>query len=423
MDHAEAIDRTSRVQRTDKAWDHARSDHARSDHALAARLRDCESRLDALCRSQPVVELDLDGATRWANEPFLAMTGYALREVEGVHHREFHDADFVARGGYARLWADLRAGLGALGEFALRTRDGGSVWVLASYSVAFDDGGRAARVLVHAFDISSLRAVIVETHRNAAALASSSRGLSRVSRQMSGNAQETTARAESVAAAAREVDTNMQTVSEVVGEVLANLREIDRSASEATRVAADAVTASRAANEMVVGLGARGDDIRQFAKAIASIAEQSHLLALNATLEAARAGLAGRGFAVVAGEVKALARETARVTEDIVQRIEAIRSCTRDAAGAIAHIGDVLRRVETLQCAIARSVQFQTGATSAITSSVEITTRKCGEIAATITAVARAAQDTQSGAVSTERSALALAEMAADLQGLAARAG
>ena len=143
-----------------------------------------------------------------------------------------------------------------------------------------------------------------------------------------------------VAGAAEEVSRNVQTVSAGAEQMGASIREISQNAAEAARVAAQAVTEAETTTVTVTKLGDSSKEIGDVVKVITSIAEQTNLLALNATIEAARAGEAGKGFAVVAGEVKELAQETARATEDIARRVEAIQV---DAGGAVTAIGENCR--------------------------------------------------------------------------------
>ena len=160
---------------------------------------------------------------------------------------------------------------------------------------------------------------------------SASEELSAVVEQMSGSAEETSAQAGLVSAAAEEVSRNVQTVATGTEEMSASIREIAQNATEAARVAAQAVGVAETTNATVAKLGESSAEIGNVVKVITSIAEQTNLLALNATIEAARAGEAGKGFAVVANEVKELAQETRKATEDIGQRIEAIQADTAAA--------------------------------------------------------------------------------------------
>jgi len=256
--------------------------------------------------------------------------------------------------------------------------------------------------------------IIHNTH----ALASSSEELTSVSQQMSAAAEETTAQANLVSAAAEQVSSNAGTVSGSIENLVASIHEIAKSAQQAASVAKQAVDLSGTASTTMDALGRSSAEIGKVVKVITSIAEQTNLLALNATIEAARAGEAGRGFAVVANEVKELARETARATEDIGAKIEAMQSDTRQAVTDIGAIRGVIESIDALQTRIAAAVEEQSVTTSEISRNIAEATTGSSEIAENIVQVAQAAQSTAEGASNTQVSSQELSRMAQGLQRL-----
>jgi len=262
--------------------------------------------------------------------------------------------------------------------------------------------------------------ILEQVNSSATTLGSSAEEMTAVSTQMASAAEDTSSQANVVSAASDQVRKNVQTVSTGVDEMNAAVREISQNATEASRVAEQAVLDANQANASVSKLGDSSAEIGKVIKVITSIAEQTNLLALNATIEAARAGEAGKGFAVVANEVKELAKETARATEDISEKIEAIQTDTIGAVESIQKIGEVIAKVNDISNTIASAVEEQTATASEMGRNVGEAAKGTVEIAENITSVAQAAQNTAQGATNCQKAASELAQMAIELQQLGA---
>jgi methyl-accepting chemotaxis protein len=265
---------------------------------------------------------------------------------------------------------------------------------------------------------ANLRQNVSSIAEMAQTLASASRQLTAVSQQMAANAEETAAQANVASAAAEQVSTNVTTVATGADEMGASIREIAKNATEAAKVATSAVKVAEKTNQTVAKLGESSAEIGNVIKVITSIAQQTNLLALNATIEAARAGEAGKGFAVVANEVKELAKQTAKATEDISRKIEAIQTDTKGAVEAIGQIGKIINQINDIQNTIASAVEEQTATTGEISRNVAEAAKGSNEIAQNITGVAQAARGTTEGASNTKDSADGLSKMALELQHL-----
>ncbi len=267
----------------------------------------------------------------------------------------------------------------------------------------------------------SLRDTIREMAGLAALVSNSSEQLRETSQSLSAAAEETSAQANVVSAASEEVSRGVQSSAAATEELGASIREISKNASEAARVASQAVEMAASTDTTVRELGRSSAEIGDVVKAITAIAQQTNLLALNATIEAARAGEAGKGFAVVANEVKELAKETAKATEDIGQRVETIQVDTKRAVVAIGEITEIIRRINEIQTAIAGAVEEQSATTNEMSRSGSEAARATSEIASNVTSVAQAARDTSEGAMKSNRAAAELAEAGERLKQMVAQ--
>ncbi|WP_258236743.1 methyl-accepting chemotaxis protein [Nocardioides campestrisoli] len=264
--------------------------------------------------------------------------------------------------------------------------------------------------------VAALRISMTDIGGTADSLAVAAEQISTLSRTMGDGAVLTSERAESASTSSVQVSASIQTVATAAEEMTASIREIAKNATEAATVATTAVGVASAAQGTVASLGESSAEIGKVIKVITSIAQQTNLLALNATIEAARAGDAGKGFAVVANEVKELAKETARATEDIGQKIEAIQSDTSGAVTAIAEITDVISRINDIQTTIASAVEEQTATTNEIARNVTDAAGGANGISADVSQVAQAAEQTRQGVGETLQSAQELAAMASTLK-------
>ncbi len=529
---------------------------------------DYSEKIQAISRSQAVIEFLMDGTIVSANDNFLKTLGYTLDEIKGRHHSMFVGESERNSAEYREFWARLQRGEGLPGEYNRISKSGKLVVIQASYNPIADSSGKLVKVVKFASDISemaiareaalkasktfkpmvesspsnflladknlnivyanpasinTLRTLqqylpipvekvvgssIDQFHKNPAhqrnvlsnqknfpiktqiqigpetaelvvsgisddngnylgpmvtwevvtqrvkmekdvrenaereaqkaremaqileqvnlsanTLASSAEELTAVSTQMAANAEETAAQANVVSAASEQVSVNVQTVSTGVEEMNAAIREIARNASDSARVAQQAVTTAATANSTIAKLGDSSAEIGKVIKVITSIAEQTNLLALNATIEAARAGEAGKGFAVVANEVKELAKETAKATEDISRKIEAIQGDTSGAVESIKKIGEVIAQINDISNTIASAVEEQTATATEMSRNVAEAAKGTSEIAQNITSVAQAAQNTTQGATNCQQAAGELARMASELQQLGAAQG
>jgi len=215
---------------------------------------------------------------------------------------------------------------------------------------------------------------------------------------MSATAEETTKQAGAVAAASEQSAANVQTVAAATEELSSSIAEISRQVSHSSRIAGNAVSEASKANDMVQGLLGASQKIGEVIALINDIADQTNLLALNATIEAARAGEAGKGFAVVAAEVKNLATQTSKATEEIGAQITGVQGATQDAVKAIASIGKTISEIDQIAATIAAAVEEQGAATQEIARNVEEAAKGTQEVSSNIGGVTEAANGTGAAA-------------------------
>jgi methyl-accepting chemotaxis protein len=283
-------------------------------------------------------------------------------------------------------------------------------------SDAIGQMGEGLQRLLH-----DLRTSIASIAASTTVLGGAANDLTEVATGLERNAGATSDQATLVSESSAGVTQNVEAVAAATEEMSVSIREISQNTSHAVQVAQDAVVAADSTTATINKLGESSAEIGKIIKVITDIAQQTNLLALNATIEAARAGESGKGFAVVANEVKELAKETARATEDISGKIEVIQADTTMAVSAISEISEIIGSISEIQTTIASAVEEQAATTAEISRSVQDANRGSSEITENIAGVAEAANDTLSGAAATQERAESLTRTAAELNQLVDR--
>ncbi len=266
--------------------------------------------------------------------------------------------------------------------------------------------------------IASLRAALQRIRTTSTTIAASSSQIRATSQNMAGAAEETTRQVQTVSAASEQAGSNVQTVSVAAEQMSGSIREISRQLQEALAVSREAATHANATVRQMDELGASSEEIGEVVKVITTIAQQTNLLALNATIEAARAGEAGKGFAVVANEVKQLASQTAKATEEIADKIQTVQLSTGGAVKGIRSIAEVITRLNDISATVASAMEEQAAATQEIARNVQQAARGTEDVNRSITSVTSAATETAGGAAQSLSASEELAGVALELEEL-----
>lgn len=256
---------------------------------------------------------------------------------------------------------------------------------------------------------------------NAKLLSTGSEKLKNVSELMSRNAEKTAQQSNQVLKTSEQINNRLQTVASATDDLSTNIKDISQHTQNAVSIADKAVEVAQHSNLTIKRLGTSNEEIGEISRTINSIAHQSNLLALNASIEASRAGEAGKGFAVVAGEVKELAVETAKATKDIGIKIEAVQNNTLEVKKAIEQITAIIEKINALQNTISIGIEQQSQTTAEIAHNISSTSQGVNEIVTRIASVSEDAKSTSEGTLATQDVAEEIADMAATLQQLVHR--
>ncbi|MBR1221776.1 PAS domain-containing methyl-accepting chemotaxis protein [Bradyrhizobium sp. U87765 SZCCT0131] len=370
----------------------------------AARLQaaDHEGQIQAIHRSQAVIEFNLDGTIITANENFLKTMGYRLDEIKGKHHSMFATPAYRNSAAYREFWDALRRGEYQAGEYERIGNGGRTVWIQASYNPVFDAEGKIAKVVKFAVDTTQQVQDRIRRGEVQKTIDADLQGISRA-------VATTSERVTSAVSTSTQASSNMQAVATGAEELAASVGEISRQASNALGISKQAVDQANETSAIVSGLASAAQKIGDVVKLINNIADQTNLLALNATIEAARAGEAGRGFAVVAAEVKSLATQTSKATDEISGQIAEIQGTTTNAVEVIEAITQTISRINEISAAIAASVEEQAAVTQSISSNMQDAAKGVTDISANMNEIAGETQSVDSATRKVAEAARALA--------------
>lgn len=361
--------------------------------------KECDAHIQgqvaALHRSQAVIAFDLDGTIRDANANFLAAVGYAREEIVGKHHRMFVEPTDAASSEYAAFWADLGRGIAQSGQYKRIGAGGREIWIEACYNPILDASGRPYQVVKFATDITAQVRLLTDLKH----LIDENFGAIETAIAVTGEQSEAAARAADGTAG------TMQLLAAASEELVASVAEIATNMSRARSATDKAQQQAQDTRAITQKLSQTTAAMNGIVSLIQAIAGQINLLALNATIESARAGEAGRGFAVVAQEVKNLAGQAARATEQIGSEIDQVQAVTAEVAAALCGIEGSVASLREYVVGVATAVEEQSAMTRDMSESMqgsagaaETISRSTSRISASVLHVSEALTTTKDAA-------------------------
>jgi methyl-accepting chemotaxis protein len=353
----------------------------------------------AIRKAQAVIEFDLDGVILDANENFLATVGYTLDEIKGQHHSLFVSPAERASADYKAFWAALKRGEYQAAQYKRFGKGGKEVWIQASYNPIFDAAGRPYKVVKFATDITgqtkllhNLRHIIDHN------FAEIDKAVVKSASESSGSID-----------AARATAENVQSVAAAAEELSASVGEISESMARSRTVTDSAYDQASSAGAYTKKLSDAASAMTGIVNLIQNIASQINLLALNATIESARAGEAGRGFAVVAQEVKNLANQAAKATEQITSEINGVQSISSEVVAALESIrGSIGTMRDSVVSAVA-AVEEQSALARDMSANMHSAAAAVNTISTNVTSISAAVSQVNDAVMQTREAARVLA--------------
>ena len=419
--------------------------------AQKIRNADASGQLDAISKSQAVIEFELDGTIRTANENFVNAVGYSLQEIVGQHHRIFVDPVEASKAEYADFWRKLAAGEFQSAEYRRLGKGGKEIWIQASYNPIFDQNGKPFKVVKYATDITARKHAMqaLDTALNSLAegdlqaridpsvngeftqlrdafnatmqrlqemvggIKSASHNIAAATGTISRGSEDLASRAENQASSLEETAATME-------EMTATIKANADSTAQASQAANDAQERAERGGEVVSNaidamqnIETSAAKISEINSVIDSIAFQTNLLALNAAVEAARAGDAGKGFAVVASEVRTLAQRSSEAAKDITALIQESTGYVSAGADLVRQTGSALSDIDSAVKSVVSNISEIASASREQSSSAE-------EISSVVSHLDQATQQNSALAAESASNAKALTSEADSLRNLVA---
>lgn len=351
--------------------------------------------MNAIGKAQAVIEFQMDGTIITANQNFLNALGYSLSEIQGKQHNIFVEPETSNSDEYRQFWETLRRGEYVATQFKRIGKNGKVVWIEASYNPILDLNGKPVKVVKFATDITKQ----IELLANLKSL------IDHNFSEIDSAVNLTNVKAQAASIASADASANVQMIASSAEEMDASIREIAESMSKSQSASESAHDQTMAANASTRKLAEAANAMGGIVSLIQTIASQINLLALNATIESARAGEAGKGFAVVANEVKTLANQAAKATEQITKEINGIQEISGEVVNALDVIRASIENVREYVGTTASAVEEQSAVTRGMSQNMQSASDAVNTISTSIADISACVQQADQAVLRTKEAA------------------
>ncbi|WP_368029579.1 methyl-accepting chemotaxis protein [Arcobacter sp. s6] len=374
-----------------------------------------KGQIQAIGKSQAIIDFDMNGIILNANENFLNTIGYSLDEIKGKHHSMFCEESYKNSDEYKDFWKKLNDGKYDAGQYLRIGKNNKQVWIRATYNPILDIDNKPFKVVKYATDITLRKNMMFNIQDNVQKLNKSLNHLSNASKSMSSDAETNMNSSQEVNISIEQMNQAMSELSEKIEAMLSSITTIATTAANGERIALGAKEQSKSSSSAIIKLNQESSKIGETINLITQIAFQTNILSLNAAVEAATAGEAGRGFAVVAAEVRNLATRSNEAAKEITSAIESIQSLVKNSLESINSVDSTIEEISSMSSSISKSIIEQKTISNQLASTALETSQGLNEISNSMVNVSQSAQNTRNEAIETKNASDELIMVSAEL--------
>ena len=374
-----------------------------------------KGQIQAIGKSQAIIEFDMNGIILNANENFLKAIDYSLDEIKGKHHSMFCEESYKNSNEYKDFWEKLNNAEFQSGEFLRIGKNGKKVYIQATYNPIIDIDNKPFKVVKYATEITARKNTMFSIQKNIEKLNKSLNHLSGASNSMSIDAENSMKGSQEVSVSIEQMDQAVNDLSEKIEIMLSSITSIANAAANGEKIALGAKEQSKSTSSDIIKLNQESSKIGETINLITQIAFQTNILSLNAAVEAATAGEAGRGFAVVAAEVRNLATRSNEAAKEITSAIESIQTLVKNSLKSINSVDSTIEEISLMSSNISKSILEQKTISNQLASTALQTSKGLNEISNSMINVSQSAQNTRDEAIETKNASEELITVSTEL--------